>query len=393
MIVQNFLYDLTATQPNSDGDYHGGGKFAKKVFFAIDNAKINNWNVIAFYDSKLKIDEEILNRIESNSVKLIDIADSSLRKIIETHDITKLYTALPFNIIRYGLLELNNEKCSVIGTVHGLRTLEIAPGLKSLRYYRNGRLKAFVKIVLNEYIVKRDIKRYKYLFDKMDIITVSNHTKHSIMSFFPTMQNNIPVFYSPDVTEFDDTIDNKSEVLNISNYYLLVSGNRWLKNNLNSAVALDNLFTDNPNMKQSVIITGVSDPRVYLSVLKNKDRFIFYKYVSEAFLKKLYTNAYAFVYMSLNEGFGYPPLEAMKHGIPVITSPFTSIPEICGDAVLYANPNSIHEIKNRILMLQENEVYRELSRKGELRYEYVLDRQNSDLHKMLDYLFDKKHNS
>jgi glycosyltransferase involved in cell wall biosynthesis len=82
-------------------------------------------------------------------------------------------------------------------------------------------------------------------------------------------------------------------------------------------------------------------------------------------LELLYQNAYVFLYPTLNEGFGYPPLESMKHGTPVICSAITSTTEVCGDAVLYFNPFSVDEMKNRILLvLFEDGIWERYSQLG-----------------------------
>jgi glycosyltransferase involved in cell wall biosynthesis len=57
-----------------------------------------------------------------------------------------------------------------------------------------------------------------------------------------------------------------------------------------------------------------------------------------------YNLASAFVYPSLYEGFGLPPLEAMACGCPVIASNVASIPEVCGDASYYVNPHDVQSI-------------------------------------------------
>lgn len=67
-------------------------------------------------------------------------------------------------------------------------------------------------------------------------------------------------------------------------------------------------------------------------------------YVSDAELRALYENALCFVFPSLYEGFGIPPLEAMICGCPVLASSAASIPEVCGDAALYFDPRSASEL-------------------------------------------------
>lgn len=89
-----------------------------------------------------------------------------------------------------------------------------------------------------------------------------------------------------------------------------MSGNRWEKNNLRAVMAFDRLVTDG-RLPQDVkmIVTGIRD-NIFKYRVKNPDRFVFLGYVDDDVLEQLYTDAYLFVYPSLNEGFGYPPIEA-----------------------------------------------------------------------------------
>jgi glycosyltransferase involved in cell wall biosynthesis len=70
--------------------------------------------------------------------------------------------------------------------------------------------------------------------------------------------------------------------------------------------------------------------------------------VNDGELAALYSHARAFVFPSLYEGFGIPPLEAMACGCPVIASNATSIPEVCGNAVGYFDPSSISSIRDSL---------------------------------------------
>jgi glycosyltransferase involved in cell wall biosynthesis len=72
-------------------------------------------------------------------------------------------------------------------------------------------------------------------------------------------------------------------------------------------------------------------------------------------LRIFYDEARIFVFPSLYEGFGLPPLEAMVHGTPVVTSNVTSLPEVVGNAAVLVNPENVFEIMralHRVLMDQ-----------------------------------------
>ncbi len=89
------------------------------------------------------------------------------------------------------------------------------------------------------------------------------------------------------------------------------------------------------------------------------DRVVFTGYVADEDLPALYSGALAFVYPSLYEGFGLPPLEAMACGTPTITSNSTSIPEVTGDAALLVNPRDTDSIAEGIHAILEDESLRE----------------------------------
>jgi glycosyltransferase involved in cell wall biosynthesis len=98
------------------------------------------------------------------------------------------------------------------------------------------------------------------------------------------------------------------------------------------------------------------------------DRFHFLHDVSDSELDLLYRAADAFVYPSLYEGFGLPPLEAMMCEIPVAASTATSIPEVCGAAALYFDPMSVEGIAESMLrVIGDAPLRRDLVARGKAR--------------------------
>ena len=85
-----------------------------------------------------------------------------------------------------------------------------------------------------------------------------------------------------------------------------------------------------------------------------KKRIIFTGYVPDEELAALYSGALGFVYMSICEGFGLPPLEAMQCGTPVICSNSTSLPEVVGDAGLLVSPMDTDAISHAMLNLYQD---------------------------------------
>ncbi len=88
------------------------------------------------------------------------------------------------------------------------------------------------------------------------------------------------------------------------------------------------------------------------------DDIVFTGFIPDEELKWYYQNARAYVFPSLNEGFGLPGLEAMVHGCPVVSSNFSCLPEVHGDAAHYFNPEDIHEMAQKIDEVISNEPLR-----------------------------------
>lgn len=394
----NFLYDLTATQPTPDSKFHGAGTYGEIVFLKL--LQIFDAQKVAFfvaYDSKRYINEELINAADKLNLTFLDIQKESPKEICSKYKIDRFYSALLDESIPW---EFANAQ--VITTVHGLRGLEMPLDRIALNYDKSvkTKIKDFLKLyIFNKRQIAKIYKGYKRFFvNDYKIITVSNHSKASIISFFPKVKDeDIKVFSSPTFDQLKDDSVLETPLLKINNitakkYFILTSGARWIKNNMRAIFAFDDLFMKNDQLLKDfkVVITGVPDKTVFTRYIKNKDKFVFFDYVERNLLASLEANAYAFVYPSLNEGFGYPPVEAMKYGVPVAASGTSSIPEICGDAALYFDPYSISEIKNRIIQLCNTELYNNWVEKAKAQYNKVSMMQKKDLDSMAEYLLEIK---
>jgi glycosyltransferase involved in cell wall biosynthesis len=104
-----------------------------------------------------------------------------------------------------------------------------------------------------------------------------------------------------------------------------------------------------------VVVAGAANPKVFgRTKLTASDRIRFLGEVNDAELPALYKKAAAFIYPSLYEGFGLPPLEAMRLGCPVIVSDIPPHREVCGEAAVYCNPHDIQNIANQIMNIMSD---------------------------------------
>jgi glycosyltransferase involved in cell wall biosynthesis len=109
--------------------------------------------------------------------------------------------------------------------------------------------------------------------------------------------------------------------------------------------------------KKSGFITG--DSKVLSLSEMHSDRIIFTDFISDENLKHYLVNATALIFPSLYEGFGLPPLEAMSCGCPVLVSNRASLPEVCGGAALYFDPEDVEDMAEKIRQIATDAALRD----------------------------------
>jgi glycosyltransferase involved in cell wall biosynthesis len=119
----------------------------------------------------------------------------------------------------------------------------------------------------------------------------------------------------------------------------------------------------------AVVTAGGTNPKVFQDCSDDAAGHIKHLgYVSDGELRALYEAAWCFVYPSRYEGFGLPPLEAMACGCPVITSLAPPMPEVCGEAALYFDPDDPDDLADKIARLMSDAELREAMRARGLRH-------------------------
>lgn len=386
----NLLFNLVAVQPIHSAKFHGGGSYGEVIFWALvkRGAKFS-----CVYDSRKFLAPAILDACKEKDIPLFDIADKMPQEIIDANHIDAFYTPL-YSLEKKWQINVNR----FVFTWHGVRALEMQYSWAGISFAKKWGQKLEALVRYRE-IWKRKFYKPKYqalaarIADgSAETITVSEHSRASIKAFFPElMDKKIPVFYSP-MTEYEPE-GFLPPMVKAKEYFLLTSGARWEKNNLRAAIAFDELVTTMKSQGKSfdfkMVITGATNTRAYLKHLRNRDRFVLLGYVESKELEFLHKNAYAFVFPSLNEGFGYPPMQSMRFGVPVAASGTTSIPEVCGDAALFFDPYSVSEIKNRLIQLLDARICKAFSARALERYAIVSKRQKEDLEKTVSFILGK----
>lgn len=110
-----------------------------------------------------------------------------------------------------------------------------------------------------------------------------------------------------------------------------------------------------------IAVAGISDPRIFsdTSVPVEAANITWLGRLTDAALSALLKDCLCLAFPSLTEGFGLPPLEAMAAGCPVVASNRASLPEVCGNAVLYASPASAEEWFEALLRLSKDPALRQ----------------------------------
>lgn len=216
---------------------------------------------------------------------------------------------------------------------------------------------------------------YSFLSSKVAsmVITDSNYSKSEIMKYYSVPKEKITSIYLgiEDYFFSNSSKENfgelKVENINIVGKYFLYIGTMFERRHIKELIGAYKVFLDN-NKEYKLVLVGENnmvqnyDLNKELSDINSfsKEKMIYhFKKVSEPDLLNLYRHCSIFIYLSSYEGFGFPPLEAMAAGKPVITGDKTSIPEVVADGAMCINPSSISDVYNAIIRITGDKTFRE----------------------------------
>lgn len=213
-----------------------------------------------------------------------------------------------------------------------------------------------------------------HLVKKADhIITGSNFTKQEIIRYMQIQDEKISVIYhGVDHALYKEYPQNELQEtknrFDLPENFLLFVGSIEPRKNLLNLLKAYNLLSKEQKEELPLILVGFKgweNQEIMQEIQKNQEHIRYLGFVGDIELAHIYNLSTLFIYPSLYEGFGLPPLEAMACGAAVIVSNAASLPEVCGDAAIYIDPNDPADIKNKISAAPRDEKLREeLSQKG-----------------------------
>ncbi len=381
--MKRILFDIISLQ----GYHNGGEEYVRTVLRAL--LEYNDISIIGLYDSKLKfLDDDYT--VFSSKFKLIDVQSNPIANIISEEKIDTFFIGIGQ---RFGSYDLSCVKCKTLCVIHDIGNIEYSRN--RINYLFPKSIKGFLNILIDyvcpnsKYSLRSRInKEYLNIVnfisqENVDIITVSQYTANSLMYYFPLLKNkSIEVLYPPQkeyykADDFED--DTLRDFVNRGKpFLLLLSIGRVNKNSTIVIDAFKRIKLDFPDLQ--LIVTGARNKT-------EKDDILYLRYVSNSDIENLYEKARALVYPSYTEGFGYPPIEAIKYGTPVISANVCSMTEVLGNAALYFSPFYQNDFYRQIKILLDKDK-KQFSNLTIAQSKLIAQRQTKDFDKLVSMLRD-----
>lgn len=233
----------------------------------------------------------------------------------------------------YGSYKIKNQ----IVTVHDLISLKFPFNHLFQFFY----FKAIVPLILK----------------KSSIISISNFTKESIKFHYKIKEEAIKTIYNgSDHLKVLQENSKLHKIINLepNSYFLIVGLSYSHKNGLRILEVIEKLAES----KCKFVIVGRGTPYFKkiqeIALNKKLESIVFFENISDEMLSCLYANCLANIYLSLFEGFGFPPLEAAYYNKISIISDTTALPEVYKDHAIFVDPYDVDSIKDKISMFIED---------------------------------------
>ncbi|WP_158997107.1 glycosyltransferase family 4 protein [Pigmentibacter ruber] len=311
------------------GSEHGIARHVKELLFNL--FKIASGNNKTYF-ILVNNDNVFLDEVLPSNFKLIILKNSvfSLKSQIELFFVIKKYKPDIFHSPQFIVPLLSTVP--LIATIHDMNHLAL------------GNNYSFIKRFYYQFFLQKKLKKAKA------IITVSNFSKQEIIKYFKIKPELIHVIYNGVQNNFkplnffsQEKIISVLKKYDLPEKYIFTLGNS--KPHKNLAKVLESYCLGNFNLPL-VILTNIKEQIEDLKQNYNCNKQIkTLTYVAEEDFPIIYGLSKIFIYVSLYEGFGLPPIEAAACGVPSIVSNTTSLPEIMGNNAIYVDPLKLNEIQ------------------------------------------------
>lgn len=204
----------------------------------------------------------------------------------------------------------------------------------------------------------------RFIRKAQSVLTVSQTTKQDIVQQYKTSAEKITVVYNGVKPVFTPIgyaeKDVVKEGLTGGAEYFLYAGALQPRKNLVNLLKAFSVFKRRLQSSMKLVLVGrlawKNDEFVeLLKTYKHRDDVVLTGYLEEGELANLMASAYAFVYPSLFEGFGVPVAEAMRCGVPVLTSKASAMEEISEGAALYFDPQNVDDMADKLMRIYKDE--------------------------------------
>lgn len=248
------------------------------------------------------------------------------------------------------------KKCALVSVVYDLTVLKY-PAYKEQQLTFELRLK--------------NILKFSHL-----IIAISEATRKDILNYSGIDPERVETIHLAADERFHELDEDESHRIKdilrkyrVDREYWLYVGNLGPHKNLKTLVRVFDKAKKIYKIPHQLVLCGQTswsrDLMETIRLLDSRQEIIIADYVPDEDLPYIYLGADVFVFISLYEGFGLPPLEAMACGIPVIASNISSLPEVVGDAAVLVDPLKEDEILHSIMrVLEDSELRKKLKEKG-----------------------------
>ncbi len=210
--------------------------------------------------------------------------------------------------------------------------------------------------------------------NRVDLVaTVSEFTRQELLTYFPISESRVRVIhngfspYQPRKDFQKECVNTFVEENNLPQTYLISTGVQDPRKNLEKLIEAIAQCRKETNDFPPLLITGISYEQWIQSDQANRarelgifDNIHLIGFVEKDILWGLTKKALALCYPSLYEGFGFPPLEAMSLGIPVLAGKSSSIPEVTGNAACLVNPLNVDDIAQGLRRIVFDSEYRQI---------------------------------